>query len=299
MCGNSAKSWKTRPIERCSGGRNTDGPAISRPLSSTRPVVCGSMPAAIRSSVVLPEPEDRAGRAPRPARPQRDVVAASRRAGREGMADVLESQPRGEGDARRAASVLPARPASSACSSTFRCRLAVPTVNHPSPLGVNRPSSSRSMSVSGSSSSVSSSGSAAAPASRIGRHARGEQAGALQLLDARQVADLLQAEMIEEGVGRAVGHRTAGRAAAAAHAHPFGLQQRVERALGGLDAADVLDLGAGHRLVVGDDRQHFERGARQLLLLHRVAASSGRRGRRRCGTPRRRRRCTRLTPRLA
>src|SRR5690606_8645923 len=39
------------------GGRKTAGPAISRSLSSTRPDVCGSMPAAMRSNVVLPEPE--------------------------------------------------------------------------------------------------------------------------------------------------------------------------------------------------------------------------------------------------
>ena len=60
--------------------------------------------------------------------------------------------------------------------------------------------------------------------------------------------------------------------ATAAHAHPFRFHQRVERALGGLDAADVLDLGACHRLVVGDHRQDLECRARQLLLLHGVAA---------------------------
>src|SRR5690606_25377381 len=53
----SAKSWKTRPMERCSGGRKTLGPAISRSLRSTRPVSWLSIPAAMRKSVVLPEPD--------------------------------------------------------------------------------------------------------------------------------------------------------------------------------------------------------------------------------------------------
>ena len=141
------------------------------------------------------------------------------------------------------------------------------------PRGVNRPSSSRSMSVSGSSSSVSSSGSDGGSGIEKLDGMRGDSSPApfSSSMPGRSRTSV-QPEMVEEFVGGAVGDRTAGRAAAAAHAHPFGLHQRVERALGGLDAADVLDLGARHRLVVGDDRQHFERGARQLLLLHGVAA---------------------------
>ena len=44
------------------------------------------------------------------------------------------------------------------------------------------------------------------------------------------------------------------------------LEQDVERPLGDRDAADVLDIGAGHRLVIGDDRQGLERGAGELAL---------------------------------
>ena len=73
--------------------------------------------------------------------------------------------------------------------------------------------------------------------------------------------------MIEKVVRRAVGDRTTRRAAASAHAHPAGFKQYVERALGGGDTADFLDLGAGDRLVVSDDRHHFEAGTRELADL--------------------------------
>ncbi len=82
--------------------------------------------------------------------------------------------------------------------------------------------------------------------------------------------------MREEGFGDAIGHRTAGTAAAAAHAHPAGLHKHVQRAFAGGHAADFLDIGAGHRLVVGDDRQRLQRRPRQLLLLHRLAAEQER-----------------------
>ena len=103
-----------------------------------------------------------------------------------------------------------------------------------------------------------------------GRQAAGEQAGALELLEARQVGEAFEPEMVEEGFGGAVGHRAAGRAAAAAHPDPARFHQQVERALAGRDAADLFDLGAGRGLVVGDDRERFERGAAQragFLLL--------------------------------
>ena len=70
--------------------------------------------------------------------------------------------------------------------------------------------------------------------------------------------------MREERLGGAVGDRPARRLAAAARADPAGLQQHVERALRDRHAADFLDLGARHRLVIGDDRQRLDRGARQL-----------------------------------
>ena len=45
------------------------------------------------------------------------------------------------------------------------------------------------------------------------------------------------------------------------------------RALRRADAPDLLDLGAGHRLVIGDDGERLERRARQLALLDRLALS--------------------------
>ena len=56
-CGNSAKSWNIRPTPRFSGGTKPSGPATSWPSISTRPEVGRSTPAAILSSVVLPQPE--------------------------------------------------------------------------------------------------------------------------------------------------------------------------------------------------------------------------------------------------
>ena len=107
---------------------------------------------------------------------------------------------------------------------------------------------------------------AAESASMGGRRLR-QQAGALQFLEPGQVGEALEAEMIEEGLGRAIGDRPAGRAAAAAHADPAGLHQQVQRALAGCDAAHLLDFGAGRRLVIGDDGEGFERGARQRPAL--------------------------------
>ena len=77
--------------------------------------------------------------------------------------------------------------------------------------------------------------------------------------------------MLEEARRRAVGHGPARRLAPAAQPDPAGLEQRVERALGGDDAADLLDLGPRHRLVVGDDGERLHRGARQLARLDDVA----------------------------
>jgi hypothetical protein len=72
--------------------------------------------------------------------------------------------------------------------------------------------------------------------------------------------------------GRAIGDRAARGLAAAAHLDPADVEQRVERALGNGHAADVLDLGARHRLVIGDDRQRLEAGLGQALLLLNVLA---------------------------
>ena len=72
-----------------------------------------------------------------------------------------------------------------------------------------------------------------------------EQTGALELVEAGQVGNLLQAEMEQKLFRRAVSHRPARRAAAAAQAHPAGLQQHVHRALGQRHAANILDLRRG------------------------------------------------------
>src|SRR3546814_13054607 len=81
---------------------------------------------------------------------------------------------------------------------------------------------------------------------------------------ARQGVERFQAEVIEEAVGGAPGDRAARRLAAPLGTDPADLQQRIERALGEGDAPDLLDLRAGHRLVVGDHRQSPQGDARQL-----------------------------------
>ena len=73
--------------------------------------------------------------------------------------------------------------------------------------------------------------------------------------------------MDQELARRAVSDRPAGRLASAAHAHPARLHQHVERALRHRDAANFLDVGAGDRLMVGDDGERLDRGARELALL--------------------------------
>ena len=76
--------------------------------------------------------------------------------------------------------------------------------------------------------------------------------------------------MRQEGFAGAIGDRAARRLAPPARAHPAGLEQHVERAGGGRHAADFLDLGARHRLVIGDDGQRLDRRARELARLHGV-----------------------------
>ncbi len=88
----------------------------------------------------------------------------------------------------------------------------------------------------------------------------------------------------EEFQARAIGDRPARRFAAPAHAHPARLHQHVERAFGDGDAADFLDVGARHRLVIGDDRQRLDRRARQFALVLRLRAPAARQDRARCET---------------
>ena len=72
--------------------------------------------------------------------------------------------------------------------------------------------------------------------------------------------------MVEKGCGGDPGSRAARRTSAAAGLHPALLEEDIERALADSDAADLLDLGPGCRLVVGDDRQGFKRCAGQAPL---------------------------------
>ena len=103
-----------------------------------------------------------------------------------------------------------------------------------------------------------------------GRQVGIEQAGALQLVQAGQILDRVEAEMLEELRGRAVGHRPTRRAAAAAQFDPARLQQHVDGAFRGAHPPDLLDLGAGDRLVIGDDGERLQRRARQAALLDRL-----------------------------
>ena len=69
------------------------------------------------------------------------------------------------------------------------------------------------------------------------------------------------------------------------------------RALGQRDAADVLDLGAGDGLVIGDDGERFDRGARQALLFRLFLAQQEGQIAARYGTAIFPRHSTRFTPR--
>ena len=73
--------------------------------------------------------------------------------------------------------------------------------------------------------------------------------------------------MLQEAVGRGVGHRPAGRTPASAQAHEAHLQQHVQGAARQGHAAHAFDLGAGDGLVVGDDGEGLQRRTRQATRL--------------------------------
>ena len=77
--------------------------------------------------------------------------------------------------------------------------------------------------------------------------------------------------MDQKMLGCSVSHRTARRAAAAAQANPSGFQQSIQRAAMDRNATDILDLGTGNRLVIGNHRQGFESSARQFAGFMRLA----------------------------
>jgi len=94
-----------------------------------------------------------------------------------------------------------------------------------------------------------------------------EKSCRLEIGEARQILDIVEAEMDQEGFRRAVGQRPAGCPAAPTRANPARLHQNVERTGRRRNAANFLDFGARHRLVVGNDRQCLMRRFRQLALV--------------------------------
>ncbi len=87
--------------------------------------------------------------------------------------------------------------------------------------------------------------------------AKVEKAGGAQLVDALQVGDAVQSKTDEEVRGRHPEEPPAGAGAPALGLHPAGFHQGVDRALAKPDPTDLLDLGAGHRLVIGDDAGRY------------------------------------------
>src|SRR6476661_3420323 len=88
--------------------------------------------------------------------------------------------------------------------------------------------------------------------------------GLLELLERRQVFEAVEPEVDEELPRRAVEEGLADHLLAADDAHQPPLEQGLEHPRRA-DAAQLLDLGAGHRLPVGDDRQGLQRRHRELV----------------------------------
>ena len=97
-------------------------------------------------------------------------------------------------------------------------------------------------------------------------HARDHPAALLGqlavLAQGRQLAQVVQAEEVEELLGRAVEQRPTDLLALAQDAHQAAVEEQLERRAR-VDATDLIDLGARDGLAVGDDRQGLELGARQ------------------------------------
>ena len=75
--------------------------------------------------------------------------------------------------------------------------------------------------------------------------------------------------MRQEPRRRGILQRPARRLTAAGGAHPARFHQHVDGAAAHRHAANFLDFGTGDGLVIGDDRQGFDGGARQFA--HRLA----------------------------
>ena len=109
---------------------------------------------------------------------------------------------------------------------------------------------------------------AAGSSSTVGSSERARQLEAERvghLLDLRQIAEVVQAEPIEELARRRVHERAADHLLAADGLDQLALDQRRQHAAAAADAADLGDLRRRDRLLVGDDRQRLERLHRQLL----------------------------------
>ena len=81
-------------------------------------------------------------------------------------------------------------------------------------------------------------------------------------VERRQLVEALQAEVVEQLAGRGEQRRPAGRLAVADRLDPAAVLELLDDRAGDGDAADVLDVAAGHRLAVGDDRQRLQHRAR-------------------------------------
>src|SRR5690349_16229553 len=95
---------------------------------------------------------------------------------------------------------------------------------------------------------------------------RGEvkEAGGAKLVEAGQLIQAVEAEMNEKARSSHPQERAAGAGAPALGADPASLHQCIDRSLAEGNPADLLDLRARHRLVIGNDRKGFDRRPRQL-----------------------------------
>ena len=81
-------------------------------------------------------------------------------------------------------------------------------------------------------------------------------------VERRQLVEALQAEVVEQLAGGGEQRRPAGRLAVADRLDPAAVLELLDDRAGDGDAADLLDVAAGHRLAVGNDRQRFQDRAR-------------------------------------
>ena len=91
----------------------------------------------------------------------------------------------------------------------------------------------------------------------------GHAADLFEFLERGQLAQVLQAELDQEFLGRLVQHRLADDVLAPGDGDQFAVEQRLEHAAA-LHAADLHDLRAGGGLLVRDHGQGFQRRKREL-----------------------------------